>query len=94
MSLGGCAQCFISRSIPLLAVDHTLNPAIARDTLHLTEAGYRRLDKDRITAIKSVGWVWFKLQHRHFVPYGSMRISAYKSAAIYAQSHDDAYSAY
>jgi lysophospholipase L1-like esterase len=46
---------------PLLAVNHTLDPAIARDTLHLTEAGYRRLDKALIDAIKSNGAIWFKL---------------------------------
>ncbi len=46
---------------PLLSVNHTLDPAIARDTLHLTEAGYRRLDKALISAIKSTGAIWFKL---------------------------------
>jgi lysophospholipase L1-like esterase len=46
---------------PLLAINHALDPAIARDTLHLTEAGYRRLDKALIDAIKSTGAIWFKL---------------------------------
>ena len=37
---------------PLLSINHTLDPAISRDTLHLTDKGYRRLNKALATSIQ------------------------------------------